>query len=777
MSKTPVRPRSCTGMAGLIAVGVACALFVAPHFARAEAPSFDVLIRGGTVYDGSGAPPRRADVGIRGDRIEAVGDLAGAAGGTVLDATGLAVAPGFVNMLSWAVDDLLADPRSQGDIRQGVTTEVFGEGESYGPWSEPMKVRRRAMQGDFRYEITWTTLAEYLRLLERRGRGPERGLVRGHRDDPRARGRPRRREAHSGPARRDARPRPARDGGGGARDRLVAHLRPGLVQLPGGPRRAGEGRRAVRGPVHHPHAQRGRPAPRSGGRDDPRGARGGDPHRDLPPQGGGRGELAEARAGGREDRSRPARRAEGHRRHVHVHGGGHRLRRLPAAVEPRGRLGTHLRAHPRRGDARAHPEGDARAGRRLGEPVPPRRLSRADQARGLPERGLEAAHGEDARRGRGGAGPEPRGHRPRPRGRGRVADRRRLLPHVGGQRPPADPAPLGLVRLRRGLDGARGRLPEVLDPPPRLRQLRSPPRPLRARRGAGHARGGGAAADLVPGGQPRPRPARPARCPATSPTWSSSTRRRSPTGRRTRAPTSTRPACATSSSTGSPCCATASTRGRSRAAPSAGRDARRRSEASGHEAHRGHGGQRLHRAPRRPPRGGVGLRGGRHRPLGAGGPGGERGRRVPGAARRPRPRGPRPRARRLPCGRPPRADRRRAGRPDLRGRQRRLHRARPRGLPPRRRAARRALLRPRRRPLRHEPPLLERLLPLEAGGGDDPLPLRPRGRRLPPVLRRGARRRLRAGGAAGAWRGARWSGRATEPTACSRSPSRTPRTP
>jgi N-acyl-D-amino-acid deacylase len=137
-----------------------------------EPPGFDVLVRGGTVYDGTGAPPRRADVGLRGDRIEVAGDLTGASARTVLDATGLAVAPGFVNMLSWAADDLLADPRSQGDIRQGVTTEIFGEGESYGPWSEPMKVRRRAMQGDFKYEITWTTLAEYLQLLERRGVAP-----------------------------------------------------------------------------------------------------------------------------------------------------------------------------------------------------------------------------------------------------------------------------------------------------------------------------------------------------------------------------------------------------------------------------------------------------------------------------------------------------------------------------------------------------------------------------------------------------------------------------
>ncbi len=140
--------------------------------ARAELRAFDVLIRGGTVYDGSGGAPRRADVALLGDRVEAVGDLADASARTVLDAAGLAVAPGFVNMLSWATDDLLADPRSQGDIRQGVTTEIFGEGESYGPWSEPMKVRRRAMQGDFKYEITWTTLGEYLQRLERRGIAP-----------------------------------------------------------------------------------------------------------------------------------------------------------------------------------------------------------------------------------------------------------------------------------------------------------------------------------------------------------------------------------------------------------------------------------------------------------------------------------------------------------------------------------------------------------------------------------------------------------------------------
>jgi N-acyl-D-amino-acid deacylase len=138
----------------------------------AEPAAYDVLVRGGTVYDGSGGPPRRADVGVRGDRVAAVGDLSAAAARTVVDASGLAVAPGFVNVLSWATDDLLADPRSQSDLRQGVTTEVFGEGESYGPWSEAMKRRRLAMQGDFRFEIDWTTLGDYLRRLERRGVTP-----------------------------------------------------------------------------------------------------------------------------------------------------------------------------------------------------------------------------------------------------------------------------------------------------------------------------------------------------------------------------------------------------------------------------------------------------------------------------------------------------------------------------------------------------------------------------------------------------------------------------
>ena len=130
---------------------------------------FDVIIRGGTVYDGTGASGRRADVGIRGDRISAVGDLAGWQATTTVDAAGLAIAPGFINMLSWATESLLVDGRSQGDIRQGVTLEVFGEGSSMGPLNEAMKKRAIEQMGDIKYEITWTTLAEYLRDLERRG--------------------------------------------------------------------------------------------------------------------------------------------------------------------------------------------------------------------------------------------------------------------------------------------------------------------------------------------------------------------------------------------------------------------------------------------------------------------------------------------------------------------------------------------------------------------------------------------------------------------------------
>ena len=131
--------------------------------------NFDVIIRNGTVYDGTGAEPRKADVAIRGDRIASVGDLKSAKANTVIDAKGLAVAPGFINMLSWSTESLIQDGRSQSEIRQGVTTEIMGEGESMGPVNDRVREHKISEQTDIKYDISWNTLAEYLQYLEKRG--------------------------------------------------------------------------------------------------------------------------------------------------------------------------------------------------------------------------------------------------------------------------------------------------------------------------------------------------------------------------------------------------------------------------------------------------------------------------------------------------------------------------------------------------------------------------------------------------------------------------------
>jgi len=135
----------------------------------AQPETFDTIVRGGIVYDGTGGPGARSDVGIRRDRVVAVRDLSAATATTVIDAGGMAVAPGFVNMLSWSTESLLVDGRSQGEIRQGVTTQIFGEGSSMGPLNDAMKKRMVEQMGDLKFDITWTTLSEYLQELERRG--------------------------------------------------------------------------------------------------------------------------------------------------------------------------------------------------------------------------------------------------------------------------------------------------------------------------------------------------------------------------------------------------------------------------------------------------------------------------------------------------------------------------------------------------------------------------------------------------------------------------------
>ena len=143
-------------------------------FAQGPSPSpraddFDVIVRGGTVYDGTGTKPRQADVAIRRDRIAGVGDFKSAKANTVIDAKGLAVAPGFINMLSWSTESLIQDGRSQSEIRQGVSTEIMGEGESMGPVNDRVREHKIREQTDIKYDITWNTLAEYLQYLEKRG--------------------------------------------------------------------------------------------------------------------------------------------------------------------------------------------------------------------------------------------------------------------------------------------------------------------------------------------------------------------------------------------------------------------------------------------------------------------------------------------------------------------------------------------------------------------------------------------------------------------------------
>jgi N-acyl-D-amino-acid deacylase len=140
--------------------------------AASAAATYDLVLRGGTIYDGSGGTPFVGDVAVNGERIVLVSPRIEGAARREVNAAGLAVAPGFINMLSWATESLIEDGRSQSDIRQGVTLEVFGEGQSMGPYNDEMKRQEIEEQGDIRYPITWTTLGEYLETLERKGVSP-----------------------------------------------------------------------------------------------------------------------------------------------------------------------------------------------------------------------------------------------------------------------------------------------------------------------------------------------------------------------------------------------------------------------------------------------------------------------------------------------------------------------------------------------------------------------------------------------------------------------------
>ena len=150
-------------------------LAVAALFATSAAPappSYSVLIHGGTIYDGSGQAPFVGDVALKGDRIVYVGPHAPGLGARTIDAKGKAVSPGFINMLSWAVESLIADGRGMSDTYQGVTLEVFGEGDSMGPLNPEMKRLAIKRQGDIKYPIKWTTLGQYLEYLQKKGVTP-----------------------------------------------------------------------------------------------------------------------------------------------------------------------------------------------------------------------------------------------------------------------------------------------------------------------------------------------------------------------------------------------------------------------------------------------------------------------------------------------------------------------------------------------------------------------------------------------------------------------------
>ncbi len=137
-----------------------------------QTPTFDILIRGGTVYDGTGGEPFVGDVAIEEDRIAYVGPSGEVRGKVVVEAAGKAVSPGFINMLSWATESLLVDGRGLSDLRQGVTLEVFGEGWSEGPLTAEMRADVIQRQGDIKFDVPWTTLGQYLEHLERKGVAP-----------------------------------------------------------------------------------------------------------------------------------------------------------------------------------------------------------------------------------------------------------------------------------------------------------------------------------------------------------------------------------------------------------------------------------------------------------------------------------------------------------------------------------------------------------------------------------------------------------------------------
>jgi N-acyl-D-amino-acid deacylase len=148
-----------------------CLLFACLTLASCSSKKYDTIIRNGLVYDGNGGEPYKADIGIQNDSIAYIGDLSKATAKNEVDAKGLAVAPGFINMMGHSEESLFQDGRAQSDIRQGVTTEIFGE-SSFGPLNANMKSQMQNGQGDVKYNVSWNTLGEYMQVLEKKGIAP-----------------------------------------------------------------------------------------------------------------------------------------------------------------------------------------------------------------------------------------------------------------------------------------------------------------------------------------------------------------------------------------------------------------------------------------------------------------------------------------------------------------------------------------------------------------------------------------------------------------------------
>jgi N-acyl-D-amino-acid deacylase len=134
-----------------------------------EKTQYDTIINNAMIYDGNGGEPYKGSIAINADTIAAIGELGDAGAKELIDAGGMALAPGFTNMLSWATESLIEDGRSQSDIRQGVTLEVMGEGYSMGPLNAKMKKQMVEGQGDIKFDVNWNTLGEYLNVLEKKG--------------------------------------------------------------------------------------------------------------------------------------------------------------------------------------------------------------------------------------------------------------------------------------------------------------------------------------------------------------------------------------------------------------------------------------------------------------------------------------------------------------------------------------------------------------------------------------------------------------------------------